>query len=57
MTFGMSQETDEVTEITVSAPEKYVVTIQMTEEKFKKVYDSAPMVTRVSSLVECRSSV
>ncbi len=40
----------------VTAPEKYVVTIQLTEDKFKKVYDSAPMVTRVSSLVQCSSS-
>ena len=43
----MSQDTDEVTEITASAPEKYVVTIQLSQEKFKKVYDSAPMVTRL----------
>ena len=80
--FWMSQDTGELTEITVWAPnpipksyewtlcqnplpkpyqatatEKYVVTIQLTEDKFKKSCDTAPMVTKVSSLVSHSSSV
>ena len=42
------QDTEEHTEIMMSTPFVYVVTIELTEEKFQNVYDSAPAVTKIS---------
>ena len=42
----LPQDTDELTEIMVHTPTEYVVTIQLTAEKFQKVYDAASVLTK-----------
>jgi len=43
----LPQDTTEHTEIMVSTPLDYVVTIQLTAEKFQIVYDAASAITKV----------
>ena len=44
----LPQDTDELTEIRVSAPTDFVVTIQLTKEKFQKAYDAAALLTKAA---------
>jgi CRP-like cAMP-binding protein len=44
----LPHDTDELTEIKVTAPSDFVVTIQLTREKFQKAYDTASVLTKAA---------